>query len=485
MKLSELAGRDVNPDPEISDLTSDSRRVQKGSLFAAVPGSRTDGRSFIADAVRQGAAAILAPAGTVRPVDAQDIGWVSDVNPRRKFSQMAAAFYGQQPEFIAAVTGTNGKTSTVNFALQIWEKLGMQGASLGTLGIRGAGLQPSESMTTPDPVTLHAHLADMAAAGTTHLAMEASSHGLHQYRLDGVKIRAAGFTNLTRDHLDYHVTMDEYRLAKLRLFGEVLQDGGIAVVNADTPEAAQIAAVCAERKLRCWTYGLKGAEFKLLEREPTPHGQRLKLEFMGRRCAFTLPLVGAFQIMNVLCAAGLVVALDEKKLDDVLDVLPRIEGVPGRLQLVPGHSRNAAVYVDYAHTPDALENILTSLRPHTQGKLVCLFGCGGDRDRGKRPVMGQIATQLADIVIVTDDNPRSEDPAEIRKAVLEGATGAREIGGRREAIREALRLLNEGDILVIAGKGHEQGQIFADRVEPFDDVDEASMYIKTEMQEAS
>lgn len=482
-KLSALLGRDVSPDVEVTDLTSDSRHIKTGSLFAAVPGARTDGRTYIADAVKLGASAILVPKGTNKSgfSPEQPLAWIEDDNPRHLFSQMAARFYGAQPKYIAAVTGTNGKTSTVNFALQIWEKLNLKGASLGTLGIRGKNVEKDGSMTTPDPVTLHAHLADLAAAGITHLAIEASSHGLHQYRLDGVKIKAAGFSNLTRDHLDYHQTMDEYRTAKLRLFAEVLDEKGIAVVNADTPEAKQIAAICAERKISCWTYGFKGKEFKLLDREPTPHGQMIKLEFMGRRCSFTLPLVGAFQVMNVLCAAGLVCALDEKRTDDVIDILNRIEGVPGRLQLVPGHKKGAAVYVDYAHTPDALENILTSLRPHVAGKLVCLFGCGGDRDKGKRPVMGQIAEKLADTVIVTDDNPRSEEPAEIRKSIMEGAPKATEIDGRRAAIKYAVAQLNQGDILVIAGKGHEQGQVFADRVEPFDDVNEAH----SAMQEAS
>lgn len=480
-KLSALLSRTITPDVEISGLTSDSRRVEKGSLFAAMPGNRADGTSFINDAVRLGAAAILVPKGVSRPEGASEVAWIEDENPRHLLSQMSANFYGAQPREIAAVTGTNGKTSTVNFALQFWNKLGLRGASLGTLGIRGKGVEVDGSMTTPDPVTLHAHLADLAAAGITHLAMEASSHGLHQHRLDGVKVKAAGFANLTRDHLDYHQTMDQYRTAKLRLFAEVLSKDGVAVVNADTPEAAQIEALCKERGVRCWTYGVKGREFRLIERTPTAHGQKISLEVMGRKCSLTLPLVGAFQVMNVLCAAGLVVALDEKKIDDVIDVLPRIEGVPGRLQLVSGHKKGAAVYVDYAHTPDALENILTSLRPHTTGKLVCLFGCGGDRDTGKRPVMGQIAARLADTVIVTDDNPRSEQPANIRKAVLEGAPQATEIDGRRAAIRHAINLLENGDILVIAGKGHEQGQVFADRVDPFDDVTEAH----SAMQEAS
>lgn len=479
-KLSVLLGHAIEPDVEIRDLTSDSRRIHKGSLFAAVPGTRTDGRSFINDAVKLGAVAVLAPLGTDRP-EAENLAWIENENPRRLFTQMAARFYGKQPKNIVAVTGTNGKTSTVNFAYQIWQKLDLKGASLGTLGVRSGKIASTASMTTPDPVTLHAHLADLAASGITHLALEASSHGLHQYRLDGVKIKAAGFTNLTRDHLDYHSTMEDYLDAKIRLFSEILTADGVAVINADIPETAQLIKLCAERKIRCWTYGQNGNELKLIERTAVAQGQILKLELMGRRCTFTLPLVGAFQAMNVLCAVGLAIAVDEKKLDDILDVLPRLEGVPGRLELVPGHPKKAAVYVDYAHTPDALENILTSLRPHTDKRLICLFGCGGDRDRGKRPVMGQIAARCADVVIVTDDNPRSEEAGVIRAAILEGAPDAIEVGGRHEAIRQAIALLEEGDILVIAGKGHEQGQIFADRVDPFDDVNEAH----SAMQEAS
>lgn len=482
VKISALLNRQISPDIEVSALTSDSRQVQPGSLFAAIPGTRTDGRDFIPSALRHGAVAILAPCGTVKPDQVkEDVLWIEDETPRRLFSLMAARFYGSQPARIAAVTGTNGKTSTVNFPLQIWQKLGIKGASLGTLGLRGPGLSGGASMTTPDPVTLHAHLADLAAAGTTHTAIEASSHGLDQYRLDGVEISAAGFTNLTRDHLDYHQTMEAYFAAKLRLFTTLLKPDGIAVVNADTPQAEPIRQVCSTRKIPCWTYGFAGKEMQLIDREPVAQGQKLKLEIMGRKFNFILPLVGAFQVMNVLCATGLAIALDQPRTDEIIDALPQLQGIPGRLQLVPGHSRGAAVYVDYAHTPDALENILSSLRPHTRGKLVCLFGCGGDRDRGKRPAMGQIAQQLADVVIVTDDNPRSEDPALIRAAVLEGAPEARNIGGRREAIREAITMVGDGDVLVLAGKGHERGQVFADRVEPFDDVDEAL----SAMQEAS
>lgn len=480
VKLSDLIDRSDLPAVEITGISCDSRKIRKGNLFAALPGNKASGADFIADAIRQGASAILAPTGTVR-AESGDVVWIEEDHPRVALSRMAARFYHVQPRQIAAVTGTNGKTSTVNFAQQIWSRLGLNAASLGTLGIRSKTFTESGAMTTPDPVTLHARLADLARAGVTHLAMEASSHGLDQHRLDSVNIRAAGFTNLTRDHLDYHKTMDEYRAAKLRLFADLLREDGVAVVNADTPEASQIALLCGSRKIRCWTYGNKGQEFRIIEREPTAQGQRLRLEFMNRKVAFNLPLVGAFQVMNVLCAAGLAVALEEKYIDDIIDTLPGLQGIPGRLQLVPGHPKGAAVYVDYAHTPDALENILTALRPHTEGRLVCLFGCGGDRDAGKRPVMAQIAARLADTLIVTDDNPRSEDPTAIRKAVMAGAQDAIEVSGRREAIRKAVAMLEADDILVIAGKGHEQGQIFADRIDPFDDVNEAH----SAMQEAS
>ncbi len=461
---------------KLKGLTQDSRAVKEGYLFAALPGAKTDGRKFIADAVLNGAKYILAVPGTEVPAG---VILITDENPRRRLALMAAEFYGRQPERIVAVTGTNGKTSTVHFTKQIWKALGYKAASIGTLGVRAPGMIRSGSMTTPDPVTLHAELADLAAAGITHLAMEASSHGLDQYRLDGVTMQAAGFTNLTRDHLDYHGSMEAYSLAKLRLFNAVLKEGGVAVINADEEDFAELTLDDLPGKTKLG-YGKTGHDIQILSHILQPAGQNLRVKILGKTYEINLPFIGNFQAMNALCALGLVLSenlKDQNFIDLCVSKISDLRTPPGRLQLVPGHAEGA-VYVDYAHTPDALENILKALRPHTEGKLVCVFGCGGDRDKGKRPVMGKIAHDLADDVIVTDDNPRSEDPATIRREILTGAPGAKEIGNRHEAIRTAIKNLNKGDVLVIAGKGHEQGQIFADRTDPFDDVTEAALAIK-------
>lgn len=462
-------------------LTQDSRAVKTGYLFAALPGSKADGRQYIVDAIRNGARAILAAPGTALPDDARGVDLIIDENPRHRLALLAAEFYGRQPACAVAVTGTNGKTSTVHFTKQIWRTRGLKAASIGTLGVRGPGLIRSGSMTTPDPVSLQAELADMAAAGIDHLAMEASSHGLDQCRLDGVKLRAAGFTNLTRDHLDYHKDMEHYFASKLRLFTDVMPKGGVAVLNADIPEYGQLCAAAEAHGHRVISYGFKARDLKIIAALPTPHGQDLTLEIYGQKLQTHINLVGQFQAMNALCALGLAIA---EAPDDIslraasLAAMADIHGAPGRLQLVPGHKAGAAVYIDYAHTPDALETILKALRPHTDGRLVCLFGCGGDRDAGKRPIMGEIASRLADHVIVTDDNPRSEKPDSIRKAIVSAAKGAVEIPGRREAIKYAVTDLKAGDVLVIAGKGHEQGQIFDGHTEPFDDFEEAEKAIR-------
>lgn len=470
MRLSALIdGYNKADDPEIAGLTSDSRQVKPGYLFAALPGNRADGRQFIAMAVENGAAAVLAIPGT----DVAGAVLAAADNPRAALAQAAARFYARQPDHVVAVTGTNGKTSTVYFTQQLWEALGIKAASLGTLGMRGAGVTAGGSMTTPDPIALHSQMAELAAAGFDHVAMEASSHGLAQYRLDALRVSAAGFTNLTRDHLDYHPTMEDYLAAKARLFNAVLGSDGTAVLNADVPEYDVLKAAVRGRVL---SYGV-GGDIKMISRKPLPQGQALVLAVAGKDYELTLPLVGAFQAMNALCALGLVMAEapdDTVRTDRLVAALADLRGAPGRLQFVPGHPAGAAVYVDYAHTPDALENVLGALRPHVAGRLVCVFGCGGDRDPGKRPIMGRIAAAMADIAIVTDDNPRSEDAATIRAAVMAGADGrAREVGDRRKAIGEAVSMLAAGDILVIAGKGHEQGQIIGSRVEPFDDVAEA------------
>lgn len=482
MYLPFILDRDDLPNIEITGLSCDSRSVRRGYLFVALPGSIADGREYISDAIRHGARAILVPTGTPQPScmeGVDEIAWIEDSNPRQALAKAAAKFYTQQPETIVAVTGTNGKTSTVAFTRQIWEKLGYRAASLGTLGLLGTNIQQSGSMTTPDPVRLHAQLADLAAAGIDHLAIEASSHGLDQHRLDGMIVSAAGFTNITHDHLDYHGTMEHYADSKRHLFENLLKSNGVAVVNADSPESEKIKAVCDARGITYWSYGYQGKELKILSREPNPQGQKLSLEIFGQEIDFTFPLVGEFQVMNMLCAAGLVLARCQKRVQEVIDILPTLQGVPGRLEFVPGHKQGAAVYVDYAHTPDALEHVLKALRPHTNKMLICVFGCGGNRDKGKRPVMGKIASSLADIVIITDDNPRHENAAQIRAEIKQGAPQATEIADRRQAISTAMKFCKSGDVLVIAGKGHEHGQIVGDHVEPFDDVNEAHLAMET------
>ncbi|HLG90039.1 MAG TPA: UDP-N-acetylmuramoyl-L-alanyl-D-glutamate--2,6-diaminopimelate ligase [Alphaproteobacteria bacterium] len=452
-------------DIEIRGLTEDSRAVEPGFLFAALPGSKADGAAFIAEAARKGAVAVLAPKGT-KPTGSLPI--IEDALPRRRFARMAAAFYGAQPETMAAVTGTSGKSSTVSFARQIWKALGRSSASLGTLGIDSDPIQRYSGLTTADPVRLHADLAELARAGVTHAAMEASSHGLDQYRLDGVTVKAAGFTSFGRDHLDYHATADAYFAAKARLFTEVLQPGGTAVLNADIPEFDRLRKLARGAGHPVISYGEHGKELRIVERRATAIGQSVTLELFGQRCAIAFPLVGAFQLMNALCALGLMTATGADAAS-AADALEKLQGVRGRLERVARLANGAAVYVDYAHKPDALETVLNALRPHTDGKLVIVFGCGGDRDRGKRPIMGEIATRLADRVIVTDDNPRSEEPAAIRAQILAGAPGAVEIGDRAEAIEAAVKALRPGDVLVVAGKGHEQGQIVGSEARPFDD----------------
>lgn len=452
----------------IKGLTADSRMVRKGWLFAAVPGKYADGRHYINDAINNGAAIILAPEDTHLPKDSQSI-LITDPDARRRFALLAAAFYSKQPETTVAVTGTNGKTSTVSFTAQLWDALGHTSASLGTLGIVSRITMKKGGLTTPDPVSLHAELADLAAAGVTHLAMEASSIGVDQRRLDGVKLSAAAFTNFTRDHIDYHGTMDAYFEAKARLFTTLLPKGAPAIINVDDEYGARLAKTLEN----VFTLGAKGNDLRIEEQTPTSHGQILKVKAHGKSHTIKLPLVGLFQGINVLTAAGLVMVTEKIELNDLVSHLEKLNVVAGRLQRVDGHPKKAAIYVDYAHTPHGLETVLKALRPHTQNKLIVVFGCGGDRDKGKRPMMGGLAAQLADAVIVTDDNPRSENPALIRAEILAGASNATEIGDRKSAIHKAVASLSDGDVLVIAGKGHEQGQIIGGDVLPFDDVKEA------------
>ena len=454
---------------DVAGVTADSRHVVPGDLFFALPGNRTDGRSFIADAVERGAIAVLAPPGTVWPPGVPPRPLIHDPEPRRRLAQIAAVLAGPQPETIVAVTGTNGKTSTVEFLRQIWAASGKEAASLGTLGVIAPGFDPGPGLTTPDPVSLAEILAGLRRTGVRHAAMEASSHGLDQARLDGVRLSSAAFTNLTRDHLDYHGTLDAYRDAKLRLFSELLPEGAPVLANADM-EAATLEAirdVVRRRRQELHTVGENGDAIRLQRVTPLPEGQVIVVQAGDRRHEINLPLPGRFQADNALLAAGLAMALGEQ---DALDALPRLTGVRGRMELAARLSNGAAVYVDYAHTPDALERLLTALRPHASGRLHVVFGAGGDRDRGKRPLMGAAAARFADAAIVTDDNPRNEDPAAIRAAILAACPGACEIGDRAAAIAAGLAALGPGDVLAVAGKGHEQGQTIGAEVVPFDDV---------------
>jgi len=463
---------------QIRGITCDSRRVEPGYLFAALPGTQVDGRQFIADAIAKGAPAVLAAEGTEADFDHDDVCLVTHANPRKAYATAAAHFFADQPETIAAVTGTNGKTSVVSFLRQIWNRLGHTAASAGTLGVRVTdrngshlpGLEQASNLTTPDPVDLHRNLAKLAKGDVDRLAIEASSHGLDQYRLDGLKVKAAAFTNLSRDHLDYHLTTKAYEAAKRRLFSEILDDHGIAVINADDPAAGTFVQAASDRRLRTLDFGRSGRDLALLATEALPNGLSLEISAFGTTQRAELSLIGSFQAMNALCAAGLAIALGEDA-GVVLASLTDLQGVRGRMEMAGQTPRGGLVYVDYAHTPDALAHALSAIRPHARGRVHVVFGCGGDRDPGKRAEMGAMATQHADVVTVTDDNPRTEDPKEIRKAALAACPGAKEIGDRRQAIADAMAGMADGDILLVAGKGHEQGQIVGDVIIPFDDVD--------------
>jgi UDP-N-acetylmuramoyl-L-alanyl-D-glutamate--2,6-diaminopimelate ligase len=457
---------------DVCGVTANSREVLPGYLFAALQGRAQDGRQYIADAVARGAAVILAPPGTDWPAGVPPRPMIEDPEPRRRLALMAAALAGPQPRRIAAVTGTNGKTSTADFLRQLWSLGAHKAASLGTLGLIAPGMPQGAGLTTPDPISLAASMASLAAAGIQHVAIEASSHGLDQFRLDGLRLCAGAFTNLTRDHLDYHGGMAAYRAAKLRLFADLLPRGAPAVaamaLDAETREA--MAALAARGGLNFGTVGESGGEggtiITLHHATPRPSGQILSLTAAGRRFDIDLPLPGRFQADNALLAAAIALMLGETA---VFDRLPGLVGVRGRMELAATLPNGAAAYVDYAHTPDAIARVLAALRPHTEGRLAIVFGAGGDRDRGKRPLMGAAAEAGADAVIVTDDNPRSEDPAAIRAEVIAGCPAAIEVGGREAAIAAGLGLLGPGDVLVVAGKGHEQGQTIGGETLPFDD----------------
>lgn len=466
-----VAGTDLTS-LDVKGLTSDSRKVAPGYLFAALEGSKTDGARFLREAVAKGARAVLGRPELAEQTKALGAVFIGDDNPRLRLARMAAEFYGAQPDIVAAVTGTKGKSSIVAFLRQIWTHLGYKAASLGTVGVVAPKGEIPLDNTTPDPVEIHRLLAELKQDGVDHLAIEASSHGLDQYRLDGVFVRAAAFTNLTRDHLDYHRTFEGYLNAKLRLFTEVVAEGGVGVVNRDSDHAGDFIAAAAKRGLSLITVGEKGETITLASRQSKGESQALTIRFRDRTYPVLLPLAGAFQASNALVAAGLAIGLGENA-EKVFAALEQLKGAPGRMEKVALSLSGAPIYVDYAHSPDALEKVLKALRPHTANKLRVVFGCGGDRDKGKRPLMGQIAAALADEVIVTDDNPRSEDPATIRKEVLAAVPNGREIGDRAQAIRAAIAALQAGDVLVLAGKGHETGQYVKDKVLPFSDRAEA------------
>lgn len=479
MRLSELMkGRDVPSvqDKHVSGMTADSRDVKPGYLFAAFTGQDADGRDYIEEATRKGAVAILTDTSFV-PEDSP-LPCFREENPRQVLAQLAARFYGTQPETLAAVTGTNGKTSVAYFTQAIWQAMGLQAASLGTLGIvLPSGMMPL-NYTTPEPVLLHKTLTYLVGHEITHAVIEASSHGLDQFRLDGTQIKSAGFTNLTRDHLDYHQSPEDYLHAKLGLISRVLDSSGTAVLNADAEVYPAFLRAANDRKIKVLSYGRAGADIKLLKIVPKSAGQVVTAEILGTRQEINLPLAGEFQVMNALCALGLVIGAGGDA-GAATQALTKVRNVPGRLELVAQLSNGAAIYVDYAHSPDALETVLEAVRQHADGQIHVVFGCGGDRDTGKRPEMGRIANTYADHVIVTDDNPRSEDPAAIRAEIIIACPNARNVPDRFDAIEEAIKGLQQGDVLVVAGKGHEEGQVVGNQTIPFNDKSVVQKIVKS------
>jgi UDP-N-acetylmuramoyl-L-alanyl-D-glutamate--2,6-diaminopimelate ligase len=470
MKLADLLTDEAEADTRAGALTvggiaADSRAVRPGDLFVAVPGTKSDGLSFVPQAIAAGAAAVMAerrPEGLP-----ENIGFVRVDNARRALALAAAKFYPRQPGIIAAITGTSGKTSVAAFTRQIWSMLGHAAASIGTVGVVSPKREIYGSLTTPDPIELHRTLDGLAGEGVTHLALEASSHGLDQHRLDGVRASAAAFTNLSRDHLDYHPTLEAYLAAKLILFERLVAPSGAAVIAVDNDHADVVVATALTRKLELLTIGHGGAGIRIVEIKIDGFAQRLTVEHGHKMYSLRLPLVGAFQVENALVAAGLVIATGTEA-SQVFPLLERLQGAKGRLEYVGAHN-GAPIFIDYAHKPDALSKALEALRPYAKRELVVVFGAGGDRDKGKRPLMGAVAADKADRVIVTDDNPRSEAAGDIRRAILAAAPGAREIGDRGAAIAATVRSLQAGDVLLIAGKGHETGQIVGQTVLPFSD----------------
>ncbi len=479
MKLKTLIGQDGQVDArfaalDVTGITADSRKVTPGSLFVAVPGTKADGLAYVPQALAAGAAVIMAERAPESLPDG--VAFVRAENARRALALAAARFYPRQPGTIAAVTGTSGKTSVAAFSRQIWAALGCKAASIGTIGL----VTPTETtygaLTTPDPVALAQLLDRLAGEGVSHLALEASSHGLDQHRLDGVRVTVGGFTNLSRDHMDYHPTVEAYLAAKLILFERIVAADGAAVIDADHEHADAVVAAARKRGLHVLTVGRNGVAIRLADAEIDGFSQTLRIEHAGRSYRVRLPLVGAFQVENALVAAGMAIATGSDPAA-VFAALEGLEGAKGRLELA-GQRNGAPIFIDYAHKPDALAKALDALRPYAKRRLVVVFGAGGDRDQGKRPLMGEIAADKADVVIVTDDNPRSEDPAAIRAAILAAAPGATEIGDRAQAIRHAIAALAPGDALVIAGKGHESGQIVGDRTLPFSDHEAVAAALK-------
>jgi UDP-N-acetylmuramoyl-L-alanyl-D-glutamate--2,6-diaminopimelate ligase len=480
MNLADLPLENARFDPRFAVLAlrgiaSDSRKVQPGDLFVAVPGTKADGLGFVPAALAKGALAVMAERAPELPAD---VAFIQVNDARRALARSAAAFFPRQPGTIAAVTGTSGKTSVAAFTRQLWAALGLQAASLGTIGVVSPAGETYGSLTTPDPIELHRTLDRLAGEGVTHLALEASSHGLDQRRLDGVRIAAGAFTNLSRDHLDYHPSIEAYLAAKIRLFDTLVAQDGTAVIGVDDCYAGQVVAAARKRGLKAMTVGVQGDDIRLADGAIDGFAQVVTLVHAGHEYRIKLPLVGGFQVENAALAAGLVIATGGDPAR-VFPALEKLEGAKGRLE-VAGARNGAPIFIDYAHKPDALKKALEALRPYAAGRLVVVFGAGGDRDTGKRAIMGRIAAENADRVIVTDDNPRSEDAALIRAAILAEAPGAAEIGDRGEAIRAAIAGLQAGDVLLIAGKGHETGQIVGDRVLPFSDHEAVAKALKEE-----
>ena len=477
MKLSQVlqgieTANSYNGDIEIASIALNSQNMTPNGLFIAHTGTTNDGKKYIPDAIAKGATVVVYEGEY--EVSSQNAVFIKLLgNMRFNISKIAANFYPQTPKLISAITGTNGKTSIADFTRQMMTFLGYHSASIGTIGVVSDVMENMETLTTPDSITLHQILSRLAEAGVDYVSMEASSIGIEQRRMDNIKIKCAGFTNLTQDHLDYHLNMQNYFNAKKLLFSRLLASDGTAVLNADIAQFAELKSICEQRKITVLSYGKNGQELKLLNTIPQPQGQIITVSVFGKEHTINLPLIGHFQAMNVLCALGMVCALNNGFDERLLEILPKIKGACGRLEYMGSLSNGATVYVDYAHTPDALENVLKTMRHHTQNNLWVLFGCGGDRDKLKRPIMGEIAANLADKIVITDDNPRSEDAAQIRKEIIAKCPQAVEIGDRIKAIEYAISHLQSGDMLVLAGKGHETGQKIGDTTIPMNDIAEA------------